>query len=119
MSRARQELGARGEDLAADFFIKRGFSVVAKNWRCRAGEIDLVVLKNGDLRVIEVKTRKSLGAGYPEEAVTNRKLDHMEAVVLDFLEHHPGLPEDAHFDVLAIVISPTGVPSFRYIPDIE
>lgn len=115
----RRALGARGEDLAAAFFIRRGFRVLARNWRAGRIEIDLVILKDNEVRIVEVKTRKSLGAGYPEEAITDKKLSRLAEAADRFLEERPALPRDAHFDVLAIVIGKNGVPVFQHIRDIE
>ncbi|HWR00181.1 MAG TPA: YraN family protein [Candidatus Methylomirabilis sp.] len=114
----RRALGTRGEDLAAAFFIRRGFTVLVRNWRCREGELDLVVCKGDDVRAIEVKTRMSLGAGSPEEAVTEEKLERLDAALTAFLEEHPDLPRDIHVDVLSIVIGSNGVPVFHHLPDI-
>src|SRR5688572_29165892 len=51
-------LGRAGEDRAARYFEERGYSVVARNWRCREGELDLIVEAPGELVVVEVKTRR-------------------------------------------------------------
>ncbi len=115
----RRELGARGEDLAAAFFIRRGFEILARNWRAGRIEIDLVVRKGDELRIVEVKTRQSLGAGYPEEAVTDEKLTRLATAAERFLDQYPSLTREPHFDVLAIVIGKNGVPVYQHIRDIE
>lgn len=115
----QRALGSQGEDLAAEFFRRRGFQILARNWRCGDGELDLVVLRSGVVRVIEVKTRRSFGAGYPEEAVTDEKLEHLSAAWHRFVVANPALPDDVHFDVLTITFSSKGYPIYRYLPDIE
>lgn len=120
----RRELGNRGEDLAAEFFIRRGFSVLARNWRCREGELDLVIRRDYDVRVVEVKTRRgqfSGGAGgdYPEDSVSDVKLERIDAAWSAFVLEHPELPDETHLDVLAITLTPAGVPIYHYLPDIE
>ena len=70
----RQQLGRYGEAYAARYLVEHGMEVLDRNWRCAAGEIDLV-LRDGDVLVVcEVKTRASLAFGSPFEAVTERKL---------------------------------------------
>ncbi len=66
-------LGRAGEDRAARYFEDHGYAVLARNWRCREGEIDLVVARGGDLVVVEVKTRRGEGFGHPLEAIDARK----------------------------------------------
>jgi putative endonuclease len=61
--------GNKGENLAADFLIRKGFQVVAKNYRYSRGEIDLIVQQNDWLIFVEVKTRSSSQFGEPEEFV--------------------------------------------------
>ena len=73
MSRRRRVLGARGEDAAAAWYEARGYQVLARNWRCRDGELDLVVAGHGQLVFCEVKTRTSAHFGTPAEAVTRAK----------------------------------------------
>lgn len=75
-NKARQILGRCGEDRAAAFLVQNGFICLDRNWRCRGGEIDLIVEQGEEIRFIEVKTRKTLTYGRPEEAITARKLAH-------------------------------------------
>jgi putative endonuclease len=114
----RRLLGDRGEDIAADFFIRRGYSVMARNWRDRVGELDLVVRKGDEVRFVEVKTRVSLLAGYPEASVTRRKLSKLEQLAEDFLDSRPDLPRDFHLDVLSLTVLPDGRIDHYYLPDI-
>ena len=71
--RVRQALGRFGEDVAEQFLRDIGFQVVARNWRCSAGEVDIVARDGGVLVVCEVKTRRGTGFGAPLEAVTAAK----------------------------------------------
>jgi putative endonuclease len=84
VSRAR-ELGARGERLAAEWYATRGYQVVARNWRCRDGELDLVVARPGELVFCEVKTRSSDRFGVPAEAVTPAKQRRLRLLAARFL----------------------------------
>lgn len=73
----RHTTGRWGESYASGFLAERGFVIVERNWRCPHGEIDIVCMKRGILYAIEVKTRRALTFGYPEEAITPKKLDRM------------------------------------------
>ncbi len=102
----RQRLGARGEQLVAEWYAARGYRIVARNWRCREGEIDLVVWsRRGDLVFCEVKTRSSARFGVPAEAVTAAKQRRLRVLAARFLATHG--PEVAgrrglRFDVAAV-----------------
>ena len=69
----KDALGRDGEDRAARYFEDSGYAVLARNWRCRAGEIDLVVASREHVVVVEVKTRRGEGFGHPFEAIDARK----------------------------------------------
>ena len=73
MSDARRGLGVTGERLAAEALEQEGLEIVARNWRCELGEIDIVAREGDVLAVIEVKTRRGRGAGTPEQGVDERK----------------------------------------------
>ncbi|WP_106814125.1 YraN family protein [Microbacterium timonense] len=66
-------LGRAGEDRAARYFEELGFTVLARNWRCREGELDLIVGDAGTVVVVEVKTRRGDEFGHPFEAIDARK----------------------------------------------
>jgi putative endonuclease len=67
------ELGRRGEDLAASYLESHGLVVLSRNWRCREGELDLVLTDGEQVVVCEVKTRAGTGFGTPAEAVDDEK----------------------------------------------
>ena len=68
-----RELGSAGEEAALAAYRARGFELVARNWRCPLGEIDLVLRREGLVVVCEVKTRRGVDLGGPFEAVDARK----------------------------------------------
>lgn len=115
----RRALGNRGEEIAADFFIARGHEILARNWRCREGEIDLVVRVGDAIRIVEVKARKSLRAGLPEESITDEKLERIDDVAHRFFEER-GMTDPAyHIDAVSIIFRPGAEPEVRYFPDVE
>ena len=104
-----RELGKWGEQLAADFLIKQGYSILAQNARTPYGELDLVAKQTGSFKrdettivSVEVKTRRSQSHGYPEESVTTRKQEHLISAALHFLQENPDLKSDWRIDVIAI-----------------
>lgn len=117
MSQQNISTGRRGEDLAAAFFVARGFRVVSRNWRARAGEIDLIVQKGDTLHFVEVKTRQSTRFGFPEEAITSLKLRHlqraMDVYLLQFPHNGP-----IQVDAIAILMGTSDRVEVRYIPQI-
>lgn len=73
MSDPRKSLGATGERLAATFLQQKGLIILARNWRCPLGEIDIVAKDGEIIVVVEVKTRRGRGGGTPEQGVTPAK----------------------------------------------
>jgi putative endonuclease len=102
----RQRLGARGEDRAADWYRAAGYKVVARNWRCAEGELDLVVERPGELVFCEVKTRTSDRFGVPAEAVTIAKRRRLRTLAARFLADHAldagTAGRNVRFDVVAV-----------------
>ena len=102
----RQRLGARGEDRAADWYRAAGYDVVARNWRCAEGELDLVVGRPGELVFCEVKTRSSDRFGVPAEAVTIAKQRRLRMLAARFLADQPPdagtAGRNVRFDVVAV-----------------
>lgn len=101
--------GIRGEDLAARWYVEHGYEVVARNWRCRAGELDLVVAGHGAVVFCEVKARSSDRFGLPAEAVTPAKQRRLRALAGRFLAEAPSLSAplergaELRFDVVAVL----------------
>ena len=109
MTAARLRLGAAGEERAAAWYRAHGYAVVARNWRCKEGEIDLICARGRTLVICEVKTRSSLAYGHPAEAVTPTKQKKLRTLALLWLRDQDGpVRADAlRFDVAAVL--PTSV----------
>jgi putative endonuclease len=97
-------IGARGEDAAAEAYRRRGYRIVARNWRCRLGEIDLVIERGGMLVFCEVKSRRGAGFGGGYEAVTLRKQAKLRALAEAFLQAHGSRPQAIRFDVASVAL---------------
>jgi putative endonuclease len=100
----RAELGVRAEDLCAELFRAAGLRVLARNWRCRHGEIDLVAEESGTLVFAEVRYRRNARYGGAAESVTTAKQARLVAAARFFLmRHRQSRPEPAcRFDVLLL-----------------
>jgi len=103
MTAYRQALGASGEALAAAWYEDNGYVVLDRNWRCREGELDLVVRKQRTIVFCEVKTRSSLKFGVPQEAVTYEKRARIRQLAAKWLETSPVRPRQIRFDVAAVM----------------
>ncbi len=103
MTQARRALGAAGEARAEAWYRARGFEVLARNWRCREGELDLVVRRRGVLVVVEVKTRSSDRFGTPAEAVTPAKQQRIRGLALRYVAETGIRSRSIRFDVVAIL----------------
>jgi putative endonuclease len=98
----RAELGRRGEALAAELLRARGLEIVERNFRCRAGEIDLVVLDGPTVVFVEVRSRRGDRAGTPFESVDPRKQARVTRVARHFLAARGWGERDVRFDVVGV-----------------
>jgi putative endonuclease len=100
----RRILGREGEAMAADWYTDHGYQVVVANWRCRDGEIDLIVRRARLFVFCEVKTRSSTAFGAPIEAVTRTKQMRLRRLAAKWLEEDcPLHPSAVRFDVVSIL----------------
>jgi putative endonuclease len=99
----RQALGRSGEEQAARWYEARGYRVLDRNWRCRDGEIDLVLARDRWVVFCEVKTRSSLAFGHPAEAVGWRKQQRLRHLGARWLREHKVRAVDVRFDVAAVL----------------
>jgi len=110
----RQALGKWGEDLAADYLRQRGYRIINRNFRTRAGEIDIVCRRGPLLVFVEVKTRKGNAYGSPEEAITPAKQRQIRQLALAYLENNKPTFEELRFDVIGILLS-EGQPEINHL----
>ena len=105
----RKQLGDFGEQAAAAYLIKRGYTLLARKWRCPSGEIDLLMRDGATLVFVEVRTRRGDRLGMAEESVGRIKQAKLIALAYTYLEA-AGTPEDAawRIDVVALNIDRAG-----------
>lgn len=103
MTAARQKLGAHGERRAARRYEDAGFEVIARNWRCNDGELDLVLRRDDVLVFAEVKTRSSDRFGVPAEAVTPVKQRRIRRLAGRFCADTGHRARRLRFDVVSVL----------------
>jgi len=116
LSKARINLGVQGEDLATDFFKTRGYTIPARNYRQKTGEIDIIARDGEVLVFIEVKTRSSLLFGQPYEAVTQKKQGQISRVALDYITRNKLHNQAMRFDVVSVLIPTNGKTEINHLP---
>lgn len=105
----RDELGLRGEDIAARHLASNvGMRILDRRWRSAHGEIDLVAEDRGEVVFIEVKTRRGGTYGLPEDAVTARKRDHLRSCAAAYLQAKRLTRRPYRIDVIAVSLGQDG-----------
>lgn len=99
-----QDVGIRGEDLAAEYLEAAGMVVVERNWWCRYGELDLIAQDGAVLVFVEVKTRTGLGYGTPAEAVTRAKAERLRRLAGLWLAAQNRRWDRIRIDVVTVVL---------------
>ncbi|PYI66642.1 YraN family protein [Arthrobacter livingstonensis] len=113
--RAKDALGQTGEQVAADYLEDLGIRVIDSNWRCPAGEIDLVALDGPELVIVEVKTRRSRRYGDPLEAVTAAKLHRLRTLAVMWAREHRHVMGGLRIDAVGIVMDGRSAPSIDHL----
>jgi len=108
MADRRRALGRLGESLAARELERRGYRIVARNWRCPVGEIDLVAEHDDMLVFVEVRTRRGNARGTPQESITPAKQAKLIETAQTYLSEQETGECDWRIDVIAVEMSPRG-----------
>ena len=104
----RKETGAMGEKLAVDLLEGRGYEIVQTNFRCRHGEIDIIARQGECLVFVEVRTKKGVVFGTPEESVTAYKQERLVSLADYYLQTIEVQPLSWRIDVVAVELAPDG-----------
>lgn len=115
---AKDELGRRGEDVAAAWLENNGLAVLARNWRCSEGELDIVATDREKVVICEVKTRSGDRFGSPFEAVTQGKRRKLRRLGLLWIAANPikGFPA-LRFDVIGVLWPAGEQPTVEHRPE--
>ena len=115
----RSKTGALGEQLACDHLASHGYDIVARNWRCPRGEIDIVARDGDCWAFVEVKTRHGRGAGLPEDAITPRKVARLVELAQTYQADNALGDVDWRIDLVAVELGPRGeVQRLQLVPGI-
>lgn len=112
---AKDAVGRYGEDVAARHLQEQGLVILERNWRCPAGEIDIVARDGRVLVVCEVKTRSGLGFGSPAEAITRRKAARLRRLAVQWLASRAVRPEEVRIDVVAVLRGERGAAHVEHL----
>ncbi|WP_461637485.1 YraN family protein [Leucobacter sp. BZR 635] len=111
-----QTLGARGEQLAAQHLLSHGFLLLARNWRCAYGELDLLMREDGTFVAVEVKTRSGTGFGSPLEAITARKAARLRRLLLEWARQTGHRGARLRVDAVGVLLRPgSAAPHFEHL----
>ena len=101
---SKQQLGRLGERLGARFLRRRGYRMVARNYACPAGEIDLIALDRDSIVFVEVKARRDDAVAEPEDAVNFHKRRRLTATAKYYLLQTGAQERPCRFDVISVVL---------------
>lgn len=109
--------GNKGEDLAVDYLLKNGYSILHRNWRFRHWEVDIIGSKGKFLYFFEIKTRTSDKWGKPEESISTQKMNNLKNAAEEYQYLYPQW-QYLQFNVLAITLRYNCEPEFFLIEDV-
>lgn len=96
------QLGKKGEQLAVDFLLKKGYEIVERNFRFEKAELDIIAQYNDTLAIVEVKTRSSADFGNPQDFVKPKQIKNLVKAVDEYVTVND-LDVEVRFDIIAIV----------------
>ncbi len=119
--RVKDAVGRYGEDVAAGFLSAAGLVIVERNWRCDAGELDIIATHGSVLVICEVKTRSSAAFGSPAEAVTAVKAARIRRLAIRWLAEHRDISAhywpELRFDVVSVLRRRDELPLVDHLMD--
>ncbi|MBE0415003.1 MAG: YraN family protein [Dehalococcoidia bacterium] len=104
----RKELGALGENIAAEYLARLGYVIRERNFRSKEGEIDIIAERDDFLVFVEVRTRRGSSFGTPEESVNAKKKEKLITLAQTYIESHNDLPPSWRIDVVAVELTREG-----------
>lgn len=107
-----KQKGHAGESLAEGFLLQQGYRILSRNFRFRRAEVDLIATDGEELVIVEVKLRKSNRFGFPEEDVSNRKVELLYEAGYAFREQQQ-LSIPVRFDIIAISLDESDIRHFK------
>ncbi|MBU4312149.1 MAG: YraN family protein [Candidatus Omnitrophica bacterium] len=115
MTFARIDSGKKGEGLAVDFLKKQGFRIIARNYKTRLGEIDIIGRDKGCISFIEVRSLNSRIFEAPEYTIDRRKQGQISKAALSYIKRYGLEDKDSRFDVVCVEGVDSASPNIRLI----
>ena len=115
MTIQRRAVGAYGERMAERHLVAQGLVVLARNWRCAEGEVDLILRDGEDVVFCEVKTRRGEAYGTPAEAIRPVKVRRLRRLAALWLDQSAVRPKEVRFDVVAVLPQPRGATKIEHL----
>jgi putative endonuclease len=112
-----KDTGNKGEEMATDYLVKQGYTILHRNWRFKNWEVDIIANKGKFLHFIEVKTRTSSAYGKPEESISKQKMDNLMNAAEEY-QYQNAQWKFIQFDVLAITLRYDQPAEFYMIEDV-
>ena len=97
------KIGIKGEQIAADYLLNKGYIILHRNWRSGRKEIDIIAFRDDILVIAEIKTRSRSDISYPEEAVTRRKQAYLKEAAADFISINSQYI-NVRFDIISVLL---------------
>ena len=112
------ELGTWGEEVAAQYLTKKGYTIVERDWKSGHRDIDIIALKDDIVVFVEVKTRRNNYFGEPEDAVDFMKLRNLRTAINHYIKYK-NIGQEIRFDVISVIGTPEeGTPEINHFEDI-
>ncbi len=102
------KIGIKGEQIATDFLLNKGYIILHRNWRSGKKELDIIAVYRDVLVIVEIKTRTTYDFGYPEEAVNKKKQQFLKFAAEAFVSTHPQYI-NIRFDIVSILMDDENV----------
>jgi putative endonuclease len=115
---AHNDLGEKGEEMAAEWLAANGYNILHRNWRYKYYEIDIIAGKNDTLHIIEVKIRNHSRYGLPEDSVTKKKFRSLKRATDEYLFLNPNTKKWLEYGILAITLFDDRLPEFYFLEDV-
>ncbi len=111
---AKRKIGKKGEDIAVKFLLEKNFKIIKRNYYYAHGELDIVAEDGDTLVFVEVKYRRSLEYGYPEESLTRGKINLLRRTAEAYLFENEITDKPVRFDVISILELEKGNPEIKH-----
>ncbi|KXX72384.1 YraN family protein [Flammeovirga sp. SJP92] len=113
----QQQTGTKGEAIASDFLIEKGYKILERNYRYKRNEIDIICQKDNFLVFVEVKTRKSKSFGNPEEHVSQKQINCIQEASIQYQNEYSGTFLLVRYDIISLIMNKNEVLEILHLED--